>query len=88
MGIAKAFENLYNLFILLLFISILLTWFPGIKWYNEPFKSLKAFSDFFFLPFRRIIPPIGLIDISPIVAFFVYGIFAKLILNVLYGFGL
>ena len=88
MGIAYAVARFFDLVILLLFISVLLTWIPSINWYKEPFRSLRAFSEIFFAPFRRIIPPIGMIDISPIVAFFVIGILRNLIVRILVILGL
>jgi len=61
----------------LMLISVLLSWFPNIDWGKEPFYSLRRFTDIFFEPFRRIIPPIGMIDISPIAAFLVLGLIQK-----------
>ena len=83
MNIIIAVSKIFELIFLLLFISILLTWFPNINWYNEPFKSLRNFSEIFFAPFRRIIPPIGMIDISPIVALFCLGILRRAVIGLL-----
>lgn len=88
MGIARAVANIFDLITVLLIISVFLTWIPNINWYNEPFKTLRAFSEFFFKPFRRIIPPIGMIDISPIVAFILIGIIRNIVVNALLSFGL
>ena len=88
MGISVAVAKIFELIILVLFITILLSWFPNIKWYNEPFKSLKAFSEFFLAPFRKIIPPIGMIDISPIIAFICLSILRNIIVGFLYSLGL
>lgn len=88
MGIARAVANIFDLITVLLIISVFLTWIPNINWYNEPFKTLRAFSEFFFKPFRRIIPPIGMIDISPIVAFILIGIIRNIVVSALLSFGL
>jgi YggT family protein len=88
MGLTIAFARIFDLIFLLLFIYIILTWVPNIKWHNQPFSSLKAFSDIFFAPFRRLIPPIGMIDISPIVAFICLSVLQKLVVNLLYRLGL
>ncbi len=88
MGISVAVAKIFELIILVLFITILLSWFPNIKWYNEPFKSLKAFSEIFLAPFRKIIPPIGMIDISPIIAFICLSILRNIIVGFLYSLGL
>ncbi len=49
-------------------IVILLSWVPNIDWYKQPFQALRNFTELFLSPFRRIIPPIGGLDISPIFA--------------------
>lgn len=68
---------------LILIIRILLSWFPNINWYNQPFRALDAITEPILTPFRRIIPPIGgMLDISPIVPIFLINI----LIQVIYGF--
>ncbi|MBD0301305.1 MAG: YggT family protein [Tolypothrix sp. T3-bin4] len=54
----------------LLIIRVLLTWFPQINWYNQPFAALSQITDPYLNLFRSIIPPLGGMDFSPILAFF------------------
>lgn len=58
---------------IMLFVRIIGSWFPEfnrsrfmefISFYTDPYLNL----------FRRIIPPLGMLDISPIAAFFVLKI--------------
>lgn len=58
----------------LLFIRILLTWFPNINWYNQPFAALSQITDPYLNLFRSIIPPLGGLDFSPILAIIVLQI--------------
>ena len=51
-----------------LIVRILLTWFPNISWYDQPFSALSQLTDPYLNLFRSIIPPIGGIDISSILA--------------------
>ncbi|MDJ0795654.1 MAG: YggT family protein [Calothrix sp. MO_167.B12] len=53
----------------LLFIRVLLSWFPNINWYNQPFAALSQITDPYLNLFRSIIPPLGGMDFSPILAF-------------------
>ena len=53
----------------LLFIRVLLSWFPNINWYNQPFVALSQITDPYLNLFRSIIPPLGGMDFSPILAF-------------------
>ena len=87
MGIVGAIKSLFDLILLILFVTILLSWVPNINWYNEPFKTLRSFSEIFLSPFRRLIPPIGMIDISPIVAFFVIELVEKALIGLLQSAG-
>jgi len=75
-------DNFFNLFNMIIFIRFMLTWFPNINWWNQPFKFLRDFCDPIFEPFRRIIPPIGGLDLSPMVLFaFLTFVLEPLILN-------
>lgn len=88
MSIALGVARVFDLINLLLIASILLTWFPNIRWHNEPFRSLRIFSEFFLAPFRKIIPPIGMIDISPIAALFCLVLLRHVIVYLLLLLGL
>ncbi|WP_303673432.1 YggT family protein [Vampirovibrio chlorellavorus] len=63
-----------NLYKILLLARILLTWLPNIDWYNQPFQGLRAITDPVMAPFSRLIPPMGGIDFSPILLFFVLSL--------------
>lgn len=52
----------------LLIIRVLLTWFPNINWYNQPFSALSQITDPYLNVFRSIIPPLGGMDFSPMLA--------------------
>ncbi|WP_371915089.1 YggT family protein [Fischerella major] len=60
-----------NIYSTLLIIRVLLTWFPNINWYNQPFAALSQITDPYLNIFRNIIPPLGGMDFSPILAFLV-----------------
>jgi len=63
--------GLVNLINILVIVWCLLSWFPNIRWYDQPFKSLDMVVQPIIAPFRKLIPPIGNIDFSPMVAMFV-----------------
>lgn len=66
----------------ILIIYILLSWFPGAR--ESSFgEVLSRLAEPFLEPFRKIIPPLGMIDISPIVAILVLN-FARSGLRELY----
>ena len=49
---------------------ILMSWFPGAR-DSSIGKFLTTICEPYLEPFRKVIPPLGMIDISPIVAIFV-----------------
>jgi YggT family protein len=56
-----------------LIIYILMSWFPGAR--ESSFGQLLAkICEPYLEPFRRIVPPIWMIDFSPIVAFIVLNL--------------
>ena len=70
--IIEAIANCFYVYLLMIFVRCLLTWFPGINWNNPLLSALRSSVDLYLDLFRKIIPPIGgAIDISPIVASFV-----------------
>lgn len=52
----------------IIIIRVLLTWFPNIDWYSQPFAAISQITDPYLNLFRSFIPPLGGIDISPILA--------------------
>ena len=69
--IIEAIANCFYVFLLMIFVRCLLTWFPGINWENPILNALRSSVDLYLDLFKKIIPPLGYIDISPIVASFV-----------------
>lgn len=62
--------RLIELYSWALIIYILLSWFPNAK-ESSIGQILTRICEPYLEPFRRIVPPLGMIDISPIVAIFV-----------------
>lgn len=79
----ESLAQLFQLIYIILVLRILLTWFPNIDWWKQPYKFLHDFSEPIFAPFRRIIPPIGGLDLSPIFAFIFLQFAFDLILRVI-----
>ncbi len=58
-----------QIYIYLVIIYILMSWFPGAR--ESSFgQIIGRLVEPYLEPFRKLIPPIGMIDISPIVAIF------------------
>ena len=70
----------------ILIIRVLLTWFPNLDWSNPILSNISAISDPYLNLFRGIIPAIGGLDISPILAFIVLNIAQNLLVKVQFAF--
>ncbi|MFM7469948.1 MAG: YggT family protein [Nodosilinea sp. LVE1205-7] len=67
--LVQAVSTFLSIYTVLLIIRILLSWFPNVDWFNPPFSVLSQLTDPYLNLFRAFIPPLGGIDLSPIVAF-------------------
>lgn len=80
---------LFVVFTLLILIRILLSWVPTAPVRRVP-RAIYDFviqsTDWFLNIFRRIIPPLGVIDISPIVALIVLYIVQRLVIEIIQSF--
>jgi YggT family protein len=63
----------------LLILRVLLTWFPTIEWYNQPFAALTQITDPYLNLFRSVIPPLGGMDLSPMLAILLLQVLGGLI---------
>ena len=85
MSLSQAVSNFFQLLQLVIIIRLLLTWFPNVNWYNQPFRFLRDVTDPLLEPFRRMIPPLGGIDFSPIVLFIVLNMVESVVLRFVGG---
>jgi YggT family protein len=62
-------SNFLNIYLAIIFVRLLLTWFPNIDWMQQIVGMLSPITDPY-LNLFRFVPPIGSIDLSPIIAIF------------------
>ena len=74
--------GLISVYILLIFIRIVFSW-GGIGYTNRVMRFLVDATEPLLGPLRRIIPPLGMMDISPIVAFLILWLFQSAIAGTL-----
>lgn len=59
---------LFQVYTIMLFARILGSWIPELQQYKL-FQFISYYTDPYLNLFRKVIPPIGMMDISPIFAF-------------------
>ena len=79
--IIRLLNDLLGLYSLVLLARIILTWFPNVDRSNQIVNFLYQITEPVLEPVRRTIPPLGNMDISPIVVFFGIRILQSLLLQ-------
>ena len=80
---ASSVHFLFSIYTLMLVIRLISSWFPSFS--RHPFiYYLSRYTDPYLNVFRRIIPPIGgVLDLSPLLAFFALRILEGILLYLL-----
>ncbi|AOY81119.1 YggT family protein [Moorena producens JHB] len=76
--LTSTLQSFIQIYLVLLIVRILLTWFQTMDWANQIASVLSPITDPYLNIFRSFIPPLGGIDFSPILAIFVLQIVAGL----------
>ena len=58
-----------SIYLLVLLVRVLLSWFPNLDWSNPILSGVSAITDPYLNAFRGLIPPVGGLDLSALVAF-------------------
>lgn len=71
--ITKAVASFIKLYLLLLFVRVLLSWFPTFTWWEQqPWLALRQVTDPYLKLFSGLVPPLlGTIDLTPLFGFFI-----------------
>jgi len=72
----------YNVLIVALFVRVIGSWFGAFR-YSRWMRPAYALTDWLVEPLRRILPPFGMMDVSPLAAWFVLWVLRQLLLSVL-----
>ena len=80
---AQVVNNVFYFYFLLIIIRIFLTWIPSIDWHSQPFSAIADATDIYLNIFRKIIPPVGGLDFSPIIAIVVLEIIQRVVVSIL-----
>ncbi len=78
-NVIYAINNLFEIYFWIILVRCLLSFVPSIDWYRQPFTFIKDVTDVYLDLFRKIVPPIGGLDFSPIVAIIVLQVVQYLV---------
>lgn len=80
--LTQTLTTFINIYLLLIFVRILLTWFQSAGWANQVAEVLSPITDPYLNIFRSFIPPLGGLDISPILAILALQLLAQLLAGI------
>ncbi len=78
--LAEVVHDLFALLMAAIFVRVIASWF-GIGRYTRWMRPVYALTDWLVEPLERVIPPIGMIDISPLVAYFILYFAERLVMG-------
>lgn len=88
MSISYIVNTLFTFYFIIIILRCFLSWIPNLDWYSQPLKTISLLTDPFLNIFRKIIPPIGGIDISPIIAIILLQVLQQILVVTLSSMGL
>jgi YggT family protein len=68
---------------LLIIVRALLTWIPSVDFGHPVIRAIVRVTDPVLLPIRRVVPPLGGIDVTPIAALLLIQLARSLLINIL-----
>ena len=87
MRIIALADLLFELYTWILIARFLLSWIPHVDYSHPAIRFIHRATDIVVRPFRGIIPPLGNIDLSPLIMFLVlrmaYSLFRRLLILVM-----
>jgi YggT family protein len=63
--------GLIDFYVILIIVYVLMSWFPKSGIFEDVYRVLGSVVEPYVGLFRRIIPPLGMVDVTPIVALLV-----------------
>ena len=79
-ALVNGINAIFSLFYIIILIRCALSFIPGLDWKKQPYYTIMEVTDPYLDIFRKFIPPLGAVDISPIVAVIVLGIIHKIVI--------
>ncbi|MBO8142356.1 MAG: YggT family protein [Firmicutes bacterium] len=84
MILTRLVNSLFDVYTWLVLARVLLSWIP-VDPYNPAVRFIARVTEPYLRFFRGLLPPVGALDLSPIVALFVLRLIRRLVLDIIWG---
>lgn len=83
MSVSYAVHLLFTGYTLLLFARIIGSWFPNFQQFSL-MRFVNYYTDPYLNVFRRVVPPVGMLDLSPLMAFAALRVLERIIVSLVH----
>ncbi len=80
--LAMVVNGIFSLLMLAIFVRVISSWF-SISPHSGPMRIVFGLTDWLIDPLRKVIPPLGMIDIVPMVAYFMLYLAKGFVLSII-----
>lgn len=80
--LAFLINGLFSILIIALFVRFIASWF-GVSPYSRPMRIVYGLTDWLIEPLRKVLPPLGPLDLSPMVGYFMLVLARWFVLSLL-----
>jgi YggT family protein len=77
-----AVNAVFSILMLALFVRVIASW-VGVSPYSRPMRVVHGLTDWLLDPLRRVIPPLGALDLTPLVAYLMLSLARWFVLGLL-----
>merc|ERR1712182_68216 len=79
--ITKAFASFIKMYLMLLFLRVLLSWFLTFDWDSQPWITLRQVTDPYLNVFRGLVQPLmGQVDLTPLIGFYLLQMLSSILM--------
>lgn len=82
-NLSVAIHFIFVAYSVMLFVRIMGSWFPHFQQFSL-MRFVHYYTEPYLRVFRKVVPSIGMIDLSPLIAFFALRVLEKLLLIVIH----
>jgi len=76
-------ERLFQVLYVLLLVRVVLGWIPNVNYHHPAIHFIYRVTSLILDPIRRVVPPAGGFDLSPLVAILLLGLLRQVVMGVL-----
>lgn len=83
MALVRVVNLLFQVFYILLLVRVIMSWVPGVDYRHPAVQFVHRLTSPVLNPIRRAVPPVGGLDISPLVAILLLMVVRQLVVGLL-----